>query len=344
MPSVREIAELAGVSKSTVSLVLNNKPGVSEQMRKTVLDALHQLEDREALHSPLAEGDEPTIRRAGQSLSILVLHPPTFHSSEVFSDVLQGIQSGAERYNLQLRLVANPHTPTENHVSMMYLTDPNLRPDGVLVFGAQQQEPLLEEIQRQGIPCVVLGREAKKYAASGIERNEAQHAYEATRYLLALGHRAIAFVGGLEQYDFVHNRLAGYRHALHESGVELLPGWVQLGDAAQGVARLHDAEFPPTAVLFVNDTYAAQGLPILTAHDLCIPEDVSVISFDDTRFAREYTPPLTSVSYYRYEEGQWAVKMLADQINMPYIDKVQMVFKGQFIERDSCAAPRQEPK
>ncbi|MCA9914071.1 MAG: LacI family DNA-binding transcriptional regulator [Anaerolineae bacterium] len=342
MPSVREIAEAAGVSKSTVSLVLNNKPGVSESMRQVVLSAVKMLEEREALGgaNDLAE-DSLYRRNSSPTYSIVVLHPPTFHNSDVFSEVLQGIQAGAERYNVQLRLAVNDRNPSANHVSYLYFTDPNLRPDGVLVFGAQQHEPLLEEIQRQGIPCVVLGREAKKYAASGIERNEAEHAYHASRYLLDLGHRTIAFVGGMEQYDFVHNRLAGYRCALHESGVELLPEWVQLGDGAEAVERLLAVDTPPTAILFVNDTYAAQGLPMLATHGLQIPHDISVISFDDTRFAREYDPPLTSISYYRYEEGQWAVKMLVDQITMPYIEKMQMVFKAQFIERHSCAPPRQ---
>jgi len=337
MPSVREIAETAGVSKSTVSLVLNNKPGVSDQMRKVVLSALHQLEEREALGVPIDAGEESFSRRT--SLSIVVLHPPTFHSSEVFSDVLQGIQSGAERYNLQLRLVVNDRNPTANHVSVMVFTDPNLRPDGVLVFGAQKHEPLLEEIHRLGIPCVVLGREAKKYAISGLERNESHYAYEATRYLLGLGHRSVGFVGGLEEYDFVHTRLAGYRCALHDNGIEPQAEWVRLGNGAEAVEVVLAAEPTPTALIFVNDTFAAQGLEIIKQRGLRIPDDLSVISFDDTRFAREYDPPLTSIGYHRYEEGQWAVKMLVDQITMPYIEKVQMVFQGQFIERESCAPP-----
>jgi DNA-binding LacI/PurR family transcriptional regulator len=235
--------------------------------------------------------------------------------------------------------VVNDRNPVENHVSVLYFTDPNLRPDGVLVFGAQQHEPLLEVIHRQGIPCVVLGREANKYAISGVERNEGYYAHKATRYLLKLGHRAIGFVGGMEQYDFVHNRLAGYRCALHENGIEPHAGWIQLGDGAEGVERLLEVDAVPTALLFVNDTYAAQGLPVIQENGLRIPEDVSVISFDDTRFAREYDPPLTSISYHRYEEGQWAVKMLVDQITMPYIEKMQMVFQAEFIERESCAPP-----
>ncbi len=340
MPTVREIAEAAGVSKSTVSLVLNDKPGVSEHMRQVVLSTLHTLEEREALGSASVAEEASGQRRIGSHvLSIVVLHPPTFHSSEVFSEVLQGIQAGAERYNLQLRLAVNDRNPSDNHIAYLYFTDPNLRPDGVLVFGAQQQEPLLELIDQQRIPCVVLGREAKKYAISGLERNEGHYAHVATSYLLALGHRAIGFVGGLEQYDFVHNRLAGYRCALHEAGIAPEPQWVQLGDGAAAVEAVLATEPQPTALLFVNDTYAAQGLPVIEARGLRIPDDLSVISFDDTRFAREYDPPLTSVSYHRYEEGQWAVKMLVDQITMPYIEKMQMVFQAQFIERESCAPP-----
>ena len=73
---------------------------------------------------------------------------------------------------------------------------------------------------------------------------------------------------------------------------------------------------------------------------LQIPDDLSVISFDDTEIARGYQPPLTSVSYRRYEEGQWAVKMLVDQIRYPYVERVQVIFDAELVERASCCPPR----
>lgn len=341
MISVREIAELAGVSTSTVSLVLNNKPGVSEAMRTRVLNAMNTLNTRKGAPAREKEASyTPGLR--GEILSIVVLHPPVMRSSYVFGEVLQGIQAAAERYNVHLRLVVNDPLATAQHVSHLYFTDPNLRPDGVLVFGAKRQELLADEAQRLGIPCVVLGRDAGRYDISGLGRDEERYGRLATEYLISLGHQAIGFIGGDDAYDFVHNRVRGYQKALADADVEGQAQWIQPGEGAIAAHRLFAAAPEVTGVIFVNDTYAAEGLPVIESLGLSIPEDLSVLSFDDTDVARKYHPPLTSISYRRYEEGQWAVKMLIDQIRYPYVERVHTLFNAELIERESCARPRGE--
>lgn len=332
MSTVREIAEFAGVSKSTVSLVLNNKPGVSEEMRKLVLNAVAELDARQADEHATAN---ETPSAYAETLSLMVLHPPVLRSSYVFSEVLRGIQAAAEMYQAQLRLVVNDPMATTQHVSYLYLSDDALRPDGVLVFGAQRTEPLLEKAVQLGIPGVVLGRDARKYHVSGIERDERRHAYEAAQHLLELGHRAIAFVGGSTDYDYPQTRLQGYRQALYDTGIQAQESWVCLGDGAQATESVlrHAPEI--SAIIYVNDSYAAEGLPVLAAQGRHIPDDVAVISFDDTPIARDYDPPLTSISYNRFKEGQWAVKMLLDQIRYPFLERIQIMFGGELIVRES---------
>jgi DNA-binding LacI/PurR family transcriptional regulator len=333
MPTVREIAEAANVSVSTVSLVLNNKPGVSEELRRLVLETRAQLEG------------EATRRRAAapnstRPASIMVLHPPVPRSSYVFNEVLRGIEMGAEAHQAQLRFVPNIHNAPEQHVAHLYLRDPQLRPDGLILFGARRQEPLIDEAQRLGIPCVVLGRDALAHPVSGIGRDEEQIAYEATRYLIELGHRWIAFVGGLPEYDFTYTRQAGYRRALSEAGLPVTPDMVTMGCGAEAARRLLLSVPNVTALLLLNDTCAAEGLPVLREMGWRIPQDVSVITFDNTDFAQSYDPPLTTVAYQRLEEGQWAVKMVMDQIRQPSLRRSYAIFDAQLIVRASCAAPR----
>lgn len=339
MATVREIAEFAGVSKSTVSLVLNDQAGVSAAMQRKVLDAVEQL--RAGATRPQSASTRTLSREQdSRTLSIVVLHPPVLRSSQVFSEVLQGIQSAAEMHHVQLRLIANDPQASPQHVSQLYFSDPSLRPDGVIVFGAKQDEPLLEEARRLGIACVVLGRDATQYEVSGIGRDEERYAYEATQYLLDLGHYAVMFVGGEAMYDYVLNRMKGYRRALRDANVTTEAAWIQLGDGAKAAQTLLEDCPEMTAVLFVNDSYAAEGLPVFQAAGLKIPADLSVVSFDDTDVARSFSPPLTSVSYRRYEEGQWAVKMLVEQIRFPFIETIHTVFQAELIRRESCAPPR----
>ncbi len=339
MLTVREIAEFAGVSKSTVSLVLNNKPGVSEEMRKTVFDARTQLESIR-MNEDLPE--KPAFDMVDGSThhvtSLMVLHPPVLRSSNVFSEVLQGIQSAAELYKIQLRLVANNPKATEQHVSNLYLTDEYLRPDGVIVFGAEQHEPVLEKIVERGIPCVVLGREAKKYHVSGIERDEIHYACMVTKHLIDLGHRSIAFVGGKTEYDYTHNRIRGYEHALAISNIAIDENLICLGNGAVATETILAYDDGVSAIVFVNDTYAAEGLSVIKQHGLIVPDDLSVVSFDNTKFAQDHQPPLTSVAYNHFKEGQWAVKMLLDEIRHPFIKKSQLEFHGELIVRESSRA------
>lgn len=337
MATVREIAEYVGVSKSTVSLVLNNRPGVSEKMRQAVLNAVNALEANQAEADFAAHS---ATDRNPQTLSIMCLHPLAVRSSYVFSQVLQGIQNTAELYKLQLRLVANDPEASEQHVSYLYLTDELLRPDGVIVFGAQQHEPLLERAVEQGIPCVVLGREAKKYHVSGIERDETRYAYQLTQHLLSLGHRTIAFVGGETCYDYTNNRLQGYRLALEEASIAENEHCHCLGYGASATAAVLNANPDITAVIYVNDSYLIEGLPVIQERGLTIPDDLSVASFDNTEFAQDDQFSITSIAYNHFKEGQWAVKMLLDQIRYPFIEQSHLVFKGELIVRESTALPR----
>jgi len=329
MASVREIAERAGVSKSTVSLVLNNKPGVSAQMRQAVMHAAEQLKANNA-QTNNSHHTLPTNKQ-----TIAVFHPAYLRSSYVFKEVLRGIQTAAAKHNLELRLAINQPNQSSQHIAQIYLNDPSLRPDGVLIFGAKQKEPLVDEAQRLGIPCVVLGRDILQYDVSGISRQETVLARQATEHLIQLGHQHIAFAGGDTNYDFLHTRLAGYRQALEAHDITPQNRWVALGNGGNALDTLLSEAPEITAVLFVNDTYANEAFPIIHKRSLQIPQDLSIVSFDNTDIARNFTPPLTSVSYKQYEEGQWAVKILLDQIQYPYLQHSHVIFEAELVVRDS---------
>lgn len=339
MPTVREIAQAAGVSKSTVSLVLNDKPGVSDNMRNLVLSAVNQLENEEsatAERSNRTNGNHDAI----SPLSIVVSHPPVLRSSQVFSEILYGIQTAATRHGVQLRLVAYDPNTLGQQVAHLYLTDPNLRPDGLLIFGGHPSKALLNEAQKQGIPAIILSREIGDNETSGLGRDEQRYGRIATEHLIKLGHRRIAFIGGDINYGYVKNRLAGYRQALQSAALTSDSSLVVLGHGFTAITQLLEQAPEVTAIIFVNDTYAAEGLPALKAAGLTIPQDISVISFDDTDIARHHDPPLTSIAYHRFEEGQWAVKTLIEQIRFPFIESYQIAFKANLIIRNSCIPPR----
>jgi LacI family transcriptional regulator len=335
MPSVRQIAELAGVSTSTVSLVLNEKPGVSEAMRVRVHGALQTLQKQEI--------EQPSLLSANNhktNLSVVVIHPGILRSSQVFSELLHGIEAGAAVHNLQLRLIVNEGDVPNDHVYQLYFSDPKLSPDGVLVIGDRSDKPLPTQIQELSIPTVLVGRESINYEFSAVGRDEKQMAFDATQYLLDLGHRAIAFVGGELPFRYTHSRLDGYKLALSKRFGDIQEQWIALGSGDKAALQILEKCPEITAVIFINDAYAEEGLPVFQAAGRTIPDDLSVVSFDDTQFARSYDPPLTSVAYPRYDEGLHAVRVLVEKIKNPEIKFCQIIFNATLIKRASCIPPK----
>jgi DNA-binding LacI/PurR family transcriptional regulator len=335
MPSVRQIANLAGVSTSTVSLVLNGKPGVSEAMRVRVQEALQALQKQEI--------DEPSLVSANDrksNLSVVVIHPGILRSSQVFGELLHGIEAGAAIHNLQLRLVVNEGDVPNDHVYQLYFSDPKLFPDGVLVIGDRADKPLPAQIQELSIPTVLVGRESTNFKFSAVGRDEKQIAYDATRFLLDLGHRSIAFVGGELPFRYTHSRLEGYKLALSERLGEIQERWIALGSGDKASRQILEKDPEISAVIFINDAYAEEGLPIFQAAGRTIPDDLSVISFDDTQFARSFDPPLTSIAYPRYDEGLHAVRVLVEKIKNPDMKFCQIIFNATLVKRASCKPPK----
>lgn len=342
MPSVREIAKHAGVSISTVSLVLNNKPGVSDPMRERVRQSLNLLKEREGLYNQKRTPNEKSSPQ-NHSPSVALLHPALFRSSQVFSELLHGIEDGAARYNLQLRLMVNDPSPAFGNFSQMYFSDPQLYPDGVLVVGHREDIPLPKTIYELNIPRVLVGRTSSDQSHSAVGPNEEEIAYRAAEYLIDMGHEAIAFIGGDLEFSYTHDRLRGYQRALMEKTGKILDRWVALGNGEMAAKTILEKSPEVTAVIFINDAYAEEGLPVFKSSGRSIPDDLSVISFDDTQFAQNHDPPLTSIAYPRYEEGFHAIKILVEMINNPGIRCYQVIYNAELIQRDSCKPPANIP-
>jgi DNA-binding LacI/PurR family transcriptional regulator len=342
MPTVSQTAQHAGVAKSTVSLVLNKKSGVSEQTRQIVLNAYQELRSREESRELLGkwqatESESPARGESSKPMSLVVFHPAILRSSQVFTELLEGIQDGAANHQAQIRLAVNESNLPLDHIANLYLKNPALRPSGILMIGAHQEESILMEADRQGIPYVLVSRTTDNLTISAVGRNEESVACQAVNYLLDLGHKVIGFVGGDPTYNYTNQRIKGYTQALKARGITPLERWVSLGAGDQAAQAILQTCPEISAVVFVNDSYAMEGLPVFINAGRRIPETLSVISFDDTAEAQSYHPPLTSVHSPRYAEGVWAVRSLMEKIRNPLVESFQVILKQSLIIRESCS-------
>jgi DNA-binding LacI/PurR family transcriptional regulator len=346
MATVREIARQAGVSKTTVSMVLNNRDGVSESMRKRVQDAmqaLRTLEEAEAAKEMVVSSSSnppilfPTRQESEeQPHNLLVLHPANIRSSTVFHEIIRGIQAAASLYHVQLNLALNEPDLLGNKVESLYFSNPILKPSGVLLIGAKIIEPVVEQARKMGIPVVLVGRSTQMRGVNAVSRDEEQISFEATQYLVQLGHTRIAFLGGSQKYSYTFDRLNGYRRALDLYGLDYHEEYVIGGFDEQHAARFLINCPEVTATVIINELFASRVLPIVQKTGRDIPGSLSVVTYDDTELSRNFEPPLTSVSFPFFQEGFWSVRVLMEQVRQPVILNVKVVLQANLVKRESC--------
>ena len=340
MASVREIAKQARVSKTTVSLVLRNQEGVSETLRQRVqsaMDQLRMLEEARDVEGAVAHaGGVRGAQDEQKTCSLLVLHPANVSSSSVFHEIIRGIQSAAALYHLQLNLAFNDSDLLTDNFEELYFSNLILRPMGLVVIGARIVEPVVDRACALGIPVVLVGRTSQKRGVSAVGRDEEAAAFEATSYLLDLGHRNLAFLGGSPKFHYPFERLNGFRRAIEGRGLQWREENIRMGfdDKAAVKFLLKSPEI--SAAVFVNELYAAQILPQVIKGGRTVPDDLSVLCFDDTEVSSTFEPQLTAVSYPLFQEGFWSVRILMEQVRQHNIVSCQVIFGASLVKRKSC--------
>jgi LacI family transcriptional regulator len=337
MPTIIEVANHAGVSKSTAWMVINNKDGVSPKTRQRVQESIRYLESIEA---------QATFASAnGQSRSILIAHYELIASSEYFRELLQGVQTEVNKHGLQLIFTNVSLDVSQHHVTNLYFTDPDFRPDGVIVFGGAEMIHVRERAAPLNIPCVYVGINMLDYDVSFIAPNDVYAGYVATRHLLERGHRRIAYISSWTTPQFNVDRLQGYRNALTEAEITVDETLIQCGnyypdgmDKTTTDIHKHIRNFQSqgvTACILADHIAVRIALPLFTELNITIPDALSVLGFDDTELNRHHEPPLTTVKLPLFKQGQKAVKTLLEILDDDELMTQQIFMRTTLIERES---------
>jgi len=308
-PTIQDIAEHANVSKSTVSRVLNDTTPVHEEKRKAVLDAIKELHfEPNSLASGLASGASMTIGIQTQNIG-----------SPFYDLITQGIIHALTDSKYSPVLVDGRWKKKFEMEGIQTLLRRQV--DGLIISGGDLEVEHLLEFNKQK-PMLIAGREVKELESQCIFINNFDAGFQATEYLINLGHTKIAHVAGVSFHQDAIRRLQGYKAALSHAGIEFDPELVFDGDfeAPSGVAAVehwieNKKEF--TAILAANDMSAFGARLVLFKKGIRVPEDVSIVGFDDQAESAYMTPPLTSVRQPAFEMGAMVgsamLKMLSHQ-------------------------------
>ncbi len=328
--TIKDIARVSGVSYSTVSRVLNNKDHVKPEKREQVMAAVNRLQ---YVVNPQARS------LAGGRSNVIGLLVPELGNGYI-GEVIRGIDDALTASGYDLMLYTT-HRHAAKEATYLRTLVRGLT-DGLLLLVPTDPLAYLETLRQEQFPYVVIDHQGFDDFSPTVIGKNYQAALDATTYLIELGHRRIGFIMGQRHLNSAIDRFKGYRDALQAHGIPADPELVVDGEFLQGVSyvaadQLLSLPNRPTAIFASNDLCAFGAMDAARNHGLSIPNDISILGFDDIPQAASVRPALTTVRQPLMEMGRIATRMLLDYIENPQQERERIFLDTELVIRDSCA-------
>lgn len=328
--TIADIARKGGVSKATVSRVLNNRPYVEKATRNKVLAIIEET------------GFVPhhsATSLAGGKTNILGLLVPSLANPYSLT-VIQGVAEKVAGKNLDLMLYTTGLSEKNQKKFLERLSKNAV--DGLIVLLPRESTNFESELFSSDLPLVLIDHRSINADLPSIAVTNEKGGFDATEYLISLGHTKIGFIAGLLAFGCSVERLDGYKKGLEKYNLPFCEEYVVEGDFTEasgyrGAKELMLLPTPPTALFCSNDDMAIGAMQALEEMGKRIPGDVSIIGFDDSPRATLAFPRLTTIRQPLYQMGESAANLVVDLINGKSVAKKCIVLKTELIVRDSCA-------
>ena len=334
-PTITDVAKLASVSPSAVSMYLNNRPGIGVETQARIADAIAEL--------GYVPRSSDSRQKSKGFIGVLVEKLPTLLTGDLFyADVTSGIQREAERLGYSIAVsVSNESTEA---LPRLVAEDSVV---GLLALGGGDiTDRLLALIIKSGMPLVTVDNQSDLQPLNSVVVDNYRGAYLAARHLIEIGHRRIAIIRGPRKYKSLTERYHGYRNAMIDADFDIDEDLVQApissGFPNKGyreMKALLAIDAPPTAVLAVSDRTALGAIPAIEEAGLQVPRDISIVGFDDMPPHAYPAPALTTVTSERLAMGHIAMQRLHQIIENPGYVPINIVMPCQLVIRDSSGEP-----
>ncbi len=310
--TIKDIARLAGVDPSTVSRVIADNPRISTKTKEKVLKVMEELDFHpNAIARSLANRSTKTIG---------VIMP---HSTEqvfvnpFFTEIMRGIGVSALKRGYYV-LFSTGNSSEEEYKATSRLVNEK-RVDGLVLLTSRIGDKTIDSLRKKHFPFVVVGKPSNMEDVNWVDNDNQEAGFLATEYLIKLGHERIGFIGGEFTYVFMGERFKGYKKALDSYSIKFGKELLSLGEFVEeggynAVKKLLIHKNRPTAIVVADDLMAFGAMRAIKEQGLTIPDDISVISFNDTPLASYVDPPLSSMEIFVYDLGYNASETLIDQL------------------------------
>lgn len=336
--TIKDVAKKANVSPSTVSRVISDSPRISEQTKRKVRRVMDELGYHLNYNARvLAQQKTRTIGIVMKKSSSDSLHDP------FFPEVLRAISAYCNKanYNITLTTGETEEEIFEDVVKMVR----GKRVDGMIVTYSKKNDRVISYLRESHLPFVLVGspHEAQENIIY-VDNDNMKAAENATDYLIDLGHERIGFIGGDLDYEVSVSRLKGYEDALMKHNLpihaDLIVNPKTPYDTDQIVLDFMELSSPPTALVVTDDLVALKVLQVCRKEGIDIPNELSIISFNNTMIADVSSPPLTSVDTQVFQLGNEAAKCLLEEIDEPSEYKKSIIIPTVIKKRESCQSVR----
>ncbi|MDO4459035.1 MAG: LacI family DNA-binding transcriptional regulator [Clostridia bacterium] len=356
----KELAEKLGVSTATVSLVINNKPGISKNLRESLTERIVQMGYGEMIKSGDAPASKPASSKSGSRAkktivyAIYSLEDLGSDQSGFYTHVLEGCDLQARELGFNLQMV---HIDSKCGCSLADCINLD-ECIGVVLQAYQVTDWIYNDLRKTGLPFIAVDRYNYSRNLSSVCVNNEDGMFFAIRHLYELGHKNIGYVGSGFDFNTVIERRRNYHQALREFNLVDRPEFrfltkVEVAKTTRGsgifrslINQWSQMEELPTALVCENDILAVQVLKAVRKMGLKVPEDISIVGFDDRSMSQWCDPPLTTVRVHRHLMGRQAVQLLLNLIDMRKSGFKSLPYKVcvgiEFVPRESTASPKNE--
>lgn len=338
--TIRDIAELAGVSKSTVSRVLNEKQDVDPATRERILKIVEE-------HTFVLDMSAAKLA-GGRSRLIGSLIPSL--AWPLMPEFMRGISDVIAQSPYELILYSITHEQVQHDSKQREVISRILQSNlasGLLAIFPGPALPYLTELHEQGFPVVIIDDRDEPTSVPWMSADNRIGAFKAVQYLLQLGHRRIAYIKGPVNYRASQERYQGYCDALRDAGLVPDPTLVRQGDFIPTSGREIAHYFftlpeRPTAIFASNDHVAYDVLGVAKEYGINVPDDLSLVGFDDIAPSSYSQPPLTTVRQPFYELGKSAAELLLSLLELPPALRQKRLTHALYVQQNGIAATQED--
>jgi len=316
--TIKDIARLAGVSVSTVSLVLSKRGYVGKQTRKKVEKVIAEQD-----YYPRRSAQQLASRFRG-NFGFIVSDIHLSRTEFFYSRVLLGaeLEARSKDYYILLTTVGDSFDTRKDLPRFLKSRDV----DGIIIAGSVPVD-LVKYLSETGIPLVLIDWKVPSIKTNLVMIENFDGAYQAVNHLIAIGRERISFIGGSYYHDSIKERFRGFQQALMDSGMEAVSNNSDLHFLTDketstkvgyiGISKLLDSGITPDSIICANDTTAIGCLQALQGRKIAVPDKIAVVGFDDIGYAVHTQPPLTTLHVPKVEMGMQAVRILFDRLENP---------------------------